>query len=90
MLWRPTNIFNSYIQYHGRMLNLVTAWKVSKYGFSGLYFRVFALNTVKSSLSSPEMGKYGPEKTPYLDTFHRGFNHSENKKWKSRGKGEVF
>ena len=72
------------------MLNLVTAWKVSKYGFSDLYFRVFALNTVKSSLSSPEMGKYGPEKTPYLDTFHRGFNHSENKKWKSRGKGEVF
>ena len=28
--------------------------------FSGPYFPVFALNT----------GKYGPEKTPYLDTFH--------------------
>ena len=28
--------------------------------FSGLYFPVFRLNT----------GKYGPEKTPYLDTFH--------------------
>ena len=38
-----------------------TAWKVSKYGFfSGPYFSVFSLNT----------GKYGPEKTPYLDTFH--------------------
>ena len=32
-----------------------------KYGvLSGLYFPVFGLNT----------GKYGPEKTPYLDTFH--------------------
>ena len=31
-----------------------TAWKVSKYG-------VF---------SGPNTGKYGPEKTPYLDTFH--------------------
>ena len=28
--------------------------------FSGQYFPVFGLNT----------GKYGPEKTPYLDTFH--------------------
>ena len=38
-----------------------TAWKASKYGvFSGLYFPAFRLNT----------GKYGPEKNPYLDTFH--------------------
>ena len=28
--------------------------------FSGPYFPVFGLNT----------GKYGPEKTPYLDHFH--------------------
>ena len=28
--------------------------------FSGSYFPVFGLNT----------GKYGPEKTPYLGTFH--------------------
>ena len=35
--------------------------KVSKYGlFSGSYFPSFGLDT----------GKYGPEKTPYLDTFH--------------------
>ena len=35
--------------------------KVSKYGvISGPYFPVFGLNT----------GKYGPEITPYLDTFH--------------------
>ena len=38
-----------------------TAWKMSKYGvFSGPYFPVF----------SPNTGKYGPEKTLYLDTFH--------------------
>ena len=38
-----------------------TAWKVSKYVvFSGPYFPVF----------SPNTGKYGPETTPYLDTFH--------------------
>ena len=37
------------------------AWKVSKYGvISGPYFPVFGLNT----------GKYRPEITPYLDTFH--------------------
>ena len=42
-----------------------TAWKMSKYGvFSGPYFPVF----------SPNAGKYGPEKTPYLDTFHTVFD----------------
>ena len=41
-----------------------TAWKVSKYGvISGPYFSVF----------SPNTGKYGPEITPYLDTFHAVF-----------------
>ena len=39
----------------------VTAWKVSKCGvISSPYFPVFGLITVK----------YGPEITPYLDTFH--------------------
>ena len=34
---------------------------MSKYGvFSGPYFPVF----------SPNVGKYLPEKTPYLETFH--------------------
>ena len=38
-----------------------TAWKMSKYRvFSGPYFPVFNSNT----------GKYGPEKTPYLNTFN--------------------
>ena len=35
-------------------------WKLSKYEvISGLYFLVFGLNT----------GQYGPEISPYLDTF---------------------
>ena len=38
-----------------------TVRKMSKYGVvSGPYFPVFSVNT----------GKYGPEITPYLDTFH--------------------
>ena len=46
---------------------MFTAWKVSKYGaFSGTYFPVF----------SPNTGKYGPEKTPYLDTFHGVASHA--------------
>ena len=40
---------------------LYTAWKVPKYGvYSGPYFPVL----------SPNTGKCGPEKTPYLDIFH--------------------
>ena len=40
---------------------LPTACKVSKYGFfSGPYYLVF----------SPNTGKYAPENTPYLNTFH--------------------
>ena len=36
-------------------------WNVSKYRvISGPYFPAFGLKT----------GKYGPEITPYLDTFH--------------------
>ena len=43
------------------MHKLATMWKMSKYGaISGPYFPVFGLNT----------GKYGPDVTPYLDTFH--------------------
>ena len=44
-----------------KKVNLCTAWKLSKYGvFSGPYFPVFGQNT----------GKYGSEKTPYMDTSH--------------------
>ena len=55
---------------------------MSKYGvISGQYFPVFGLNTERYRISphseipslsavSPNTGKYGPEITPYLDTFH--------------------
>ena len=47
---------------------IYTAWKVSKYEFfSGPYFPEFGLNI---SVFSPNAGKYGPEKTLYMDTFH--------------------
>ena len=54
---------------------MFTALKVSKYGgFCGLYFPAFRLNTeylsAFSSAFSLNAGKHGPEKTPYLDTFH--------------------
>ena len=46
-----------------------TAWKVFQYGvFSSSYFPAFGLNTER--YFNPNAGKYGPEKTPYLDTFH--------------------
>ena len=44
--------------------------------FSGPYFPAFGLNTERYgdtpylSVFSPNAGKYGPEKTPYLDIFH--------------------
>ena len=43
-----------------KIVNSYTAWEMSKRRvFSGPYFLVFGLNT----------RKYGPQKTPYLDTF---------------------
>ena len=52
----------------------ITLREVSKYGvFSGLYFPTFGLNTEGYFVSfhiQYECGKYGPEKTPYLDNFH--------------------
>ena len=42
---------------------------MSKCGvISGPHSPVFGLNT--ESPNSPNTGKYGPEITPYLDTFH--------------------
>ena len=50
-----------WLQVNVAMSILVIVWKVSKYGvFSGPYFPVF----------SPYAGKYGSEKTAYLNTFH--------------------
>ena len=46
---------------HDGMHCMKSALKVSKYRvISGPYFPVF----------NPNIGKYGPEITPYLDTFH--------------------
>ena len=36
--------------------------------YTGLYFPVFGLNL--GNVFSPNTGKYGPEITPYLNTFH--------------------
>ena len=51
-----------------------TTWNVPKYGdFSGPYFPTVGLNTERYGVSlrtQSEFGKCGPEKTPYLDTFH--------------------
>ena len=52
---------------------LITAWKMCKHGvFSGPYFPAFGLglNTEYLSVFSANAGKYRPEKTPYLGTFH--------------------
>ena len=55
-------------------LNYRTARRVSKYGvISGPYFSVFGLNTEIYGVNLRiqfEYRKYGPETTPYLDTFH--------------------
>ena len=61
MNWNRIAIFHEYSKCKLEFVSLSdTAWKVSKYGvFSARYFPVF----------SPNIGKYKPEKTPYLDTF---------------------
>ena len=41
------------------------------------YFPAFGLNTERYEVS-PNTGKYGPEKTPYLDTFHRVLDVSDS------------
>ena len=55
---------------------------MSKYGvISGPYFPAFGMNTDRYSVFIPNAGKYGPEITPYLDTFHvvyRCHNNSSN------------
>ena len=42
-----------------------------KYGvISGRYFLALGLNPERYEVFTPNAGKYGPETTPYLDTFH--------------------
>ena len=60
-------IYSSHVYASGHWDITITVWKVSKCeAFSGPHFPVFGLNTV----FSPNTGKYGQEKTPYLDSFH--------------------
>ena len=55
------NVISKNIWHKQRFCINNTSWKMFKYGvFSGLCFPVFTSNT----------GKYGPEKTSYLETFH--------------------
>ena len=57
---KPSDIWDKTKSYH-TLPYKDTVWKMSKYGvISDPHFPVFGLNT----------GKYGPEITPYLDTFH--------------------
>ena len=53
---------------------LITAWKKFKYGvISGPYFAALGLNTEIYRVKYRKIrstGEYGPEKTPYLGTFH--------------------
>ena len=43
---------------------------MSKYEvFSGPHFPAIGLN-MEISVFSPDAGKYGPEKNPYLEVFH--------------------
>ena len=66
---------------HGCLVH-VTVWEVSKCGvISGSYFPVsdwIRRDTEYLSVFSPNAGKYGPEITPYLDTFHTVRNHQNH------------
>ena len=53
-----TNLFARINEFKDK--ELCTVWKVSKYGVFSGHLSVF----------SPYTGKYRPEKTQYLDTFH--------------------
>ena len=58
--------------------NTLTMWKVSNGDFFlvciFLYSDWIRRFTEIFPVFSPNTGKYGPEKTPYLDTFHAGVN----------------
>ena len=57
-----------------KIIQRYIAWKVSKYGyFSFPYIPVFGLNTeiygVNLRIFNPNIGKYGPDKTPHVILF---------------------
>ena len=68
---------------------------MSKNGvISGPYFPAFGLNTeryfVHLSVFSLNAGKYGPEVTPFLDTFHAVFILTFNLKKEKQCKKNVL
>ena len=67
-----------------------TMWKVSKHGvFSGPYFPVFGLNKEITGKYGVNAGKYGTEKTPYLDTFHALY-YLQNQELAEVEVGQIF
>ena len=52
---------------------------VQIWSFYGPYFSMIGLNTEIYGFS-PNIGKYRPEKTPYLDIFHAASSLKKNKK----------
>ena len=57
---RYAHVIFSFSENFGRVLNGLSRMYPLREKCLNTYFLVFGLN----------MGKYGPEKTPYLDTFH--------------------
>ena len=75
--------YHIYLDWHNDRIKVAwyTVWKLSKYDvFSGLYFTEFRLNTEIYFVLTPNLGKYEPERTPYLETFY-AVKITSNKKW---------
>ena len=79
------------------MANNDTAWKVSKCGV--FVVRIFPnsdwirKDTPYLSIFNPNAGKYGPEKTPYLDTFHvvwRRWFEKNGKIYRKMKNGKIY
>ena len=71
LCWCLRHIDYSKIYFHERLHGVKS---VQIRSFSGPYFPVFGVNTESLRIQS-KYGKYGPEKTPYLDTFHAVLAH---------------
>ena len=67
---------------------------MSKWGvFSGPYFPTFGMNTERYEVSlriHSECEKYGPEETPYLDTFHAVSNYHYHHHYQMRRLSQTY
>ena len=62
---KNVTIFNRFWCLHLRLC----AWTlISHFSVMQILYKVLELSALR--VSSPNTGKYGPENTPYLDTFH--------------------